>query len=396
MKSFKHWMFPAAAAATALTALAVWRIVDGRGDAVAQQATPQDEAKSGKSPGVAGRPALAVSVVQPQTADWPLTLAASGSIAAWQEAAVGAEISGYRVAEVRVNVGDKVRRGQVLARLAADAIAAELALARAGTAEAEASLAEAQANADRARQMEKSGALSAQQITQYLTAAQTAAARVEAARARQRSEELKLSHTRVLAPDDGVISARLATVGAVTAPGVDLFRLVRQGRLEWRAEVPAQDTVRIKAGTPAVLTLGEQTIAGKVRVVAPTVDPSTRNGLVYVDLPAGAPVRAGMFSRGELELGRAPALTLPQSAVVLREGFSYVYRVDNDSRVVQMKVNLGRRSGERVEVVSGLDVQARVVERGAGFLSDGDLVRVVDGARTAGVTPAPAAPAVRR
>jgi HlyD family secretion protein len=91
-----------------------------------------------------------------------------------------------------------------------------------------------------------------------------------------------------------------------------------------------------------------------VRAVAPSVDPQTRNGLVYVDLPATSAVRAGMFARGEFELARSPALTLPQTALVLREGFAYVFRLEGD-RVAQTKVTLGRRLGERVEVVGGLD-----------------------------------------
>ena len=117
-------------------------------------------------------------------------------------------------------------------------------------------------------------------------------------------------------------------------------------------------------------------MSGKVRAVAPSVDPQTRNGLVYVDLPPTAAVRAGMFARGEFELGRSPAVTLPQTAVVLREGFAYLFRLEGEDRVVQTKVALGRRNGERVEVLSGLPAGARVVESGAGFLADGDAVKV--------------------
>ena len=88
---------------------------------------------------------------------------------------------------------------------------------------------------------------------------------------------------------------------------------------------------------------------------------------------------AGMFARGEFELARAPALTLPQSAVVLREGFAYVFRLEPGDRVTQLKVVPGRRVGERLEIVAGLAPEARVVDNGAGFLADGDLVKVVAG-----------------
>ena len=124
---------------------------------------------------------------------------------------------------------------------------------------------------------------------------------------------------------------------------------------------------------------GGEVVKGAVRAVAPSVDPQTRSGLIYVDLPASGAVRAGMFARGEFQLAQSPALTLPQSALVLREGFAYVFRLEGEGRVAQTKVELGRRLGERVEIVSGLDAAARVVESGAGFLADGDAVKVVEG-----------------
>lgn len=337
--------------------------------------------KKAADPAPAARPALSVSLTLPQAMDWPQSLAANGNVVAWQEAVIGPEISNYRITEVAVQVGDKVRKGQVLARIASDTVASELAEARAAVAELQASAAEAQGNAERARELRDKGFYSSQLNTQYQTAEHTAAARLAAARARLQAAELKMSKTSVLAPDDGVISARSATVGSLTQPGQELFRLIRGGRLEWRAEVPAADLARVSPGTVAVLSgpAGE-TIRGSVRSAAPSVDPQTRNGLVYVDLPATDAVRAGMYARGELELGRRPALTVPQSAVVLREGFAYVFRLGDDSRIAQSKVTLGRRIGDRVEIVAGVDPQSRLVATGVGFLADGDVVHVVAGA----------------
>ena len=336
----------------------------------------------------AARPALTVTLVEPRREDWSRALAAQGNIAAWQEAAVGAELSGYRITEVLVNLGDRVRKGQPLARVNAESVEAERSYARAAVAEAEAVLAEARANATRARDLAAKGFVSPQATTQAVTAEQTAAARLTAAQARLKAEDVRLTQTLVLAPDDGTLSARQATVGALTQPGQELFRLIRGNRLEWRAEVTADELARITPGMPARVRLpGGGEVRGSVRTVAPTVDPQTRNAIVYVDLPAspGNPARAGMFARGEFELGRAAALTLPQTAVVQRDGFAYVFRLQEDSRVAQVKVALGRRVGDRVEVTQGLDADARVVASGAGFLADGDLVRVVP----------PAAPAAR-
>ena len=337
--------------------------------------------------------ALTVNVTQPRSAALPVRVTANGSIAAWQEASIGTEANGLRLAEVKVNVGDVVRRGQLLATFAPDTLQADVAQTRASVAEAEATLAEASANAQRARGLQATGALSDAAINQYLTAERTAKARLDAQRAMAQMQRLRLRQTQVLAPDFGVISARSATVGAVLPAGQELFRMIRKGRLEWRAEVAAGDMATLKPGMAARVGAGNGTvIEGTVRMVAPTVDPQTRNGIVYVDLPAGASagagaVRAGMFARGEFEVGSGSGLTLPQSAVLLRDGFSYVLRVGPDSKLTQVKVGVGRRIGDRIEITSGIDASARVVAAGGGFLGDGDTVRVVDAAPAAILKP---------
>ena len=204
---------------------------------------------------------------------------------------------------------------------------------------------------------------------------------MQSAQAQVATQAVRLRQTRIVAPDDGVISARVATVGAVVQPGQELFRLIRQQRLEWRAELPSADLARVRPGMKAVaVPPGGQPIEGQVRMVAPTVDAATRNGLVYVDLPASAlqaGARAGMFAPGRVLMGQGSGLTLPQTAVLLRDGFSYVFRLEPGGTVAQTKVQLGRRQGDRVEVVSGVDAQTQVVAAGVAFLADGDAVRVV-------------------
>jgi len=337
-----------------------------------------DKKPAPAAPAAAAKAALTVTVTQARSASMALRIGANGNIAAWQEASVGTEANGLRLAQVLVNVGDVVRRGQLLATFAPETLQAEVAQIGASMAEAEATLAEARANAQRARDLQASGALSAQQINQYLTAERTAQARLEAQQAMARIQQLRLAQTQVLAPDNGIISARSATVGAVLPAGQELFRMIRQARLEWRAEVPAADLASIKAGQMVQVTAPNlPPVKGRVRMVAPTVDPQTRNGLVYVDLPQPGAAKPGMFARGEFELGSGSALTLPQSAVLLRDGFSYVLRVAADSKVSETKVRVGRRSGDRIEILEGLTPDARVVESGGGFLGDGDTVRVV-------------------
>ncbi|MGZ4955538.1 MAG: efflux RND transporter periplasmic adaptor subunit [Methylobacter sp.] len=326
---------------------------------------------------VAVKPSLIVSTAKPAVAAWTTKLVAGGDIAPWQEAIVGAEIDGLRLSAVNVNVGDWVQKGQVLAEFSKDTMHQALAEQGAMVVEAEAVLAEASANANRARLVQKSGALPAQQINQLLIAERTAEAKLSAAKARRASSQLQLGYTRVLAPDDGVISARIATLGAVVSSGDELFRLIRKNRLEWRAEVTAADLANIKVAGEVVLTLPDhEQIKGSVRMIAPTIDRKTRNALVYVDLTATPQVKAGMFARGEFLLGTTDALTLPHLAVVVRDGFNYVFEVDKNNRIRQVKVQVGRRQNDRIEILDGLSSDTDIVISGAGFLNDGDLVSV--------------------
>ncbi|MFL6710910.1 MAG: efflux RND transporter periplasmic adaptor subunit [Massilia sp.] len=349
--------------------------------AAALIASPASSAADDKKAS-APKPALTVTSTRPAPASLPIQLTANGNIAAWQEAVIGSETGGFRLNEVRVNVGDVVKKGDVLAVFSADVVNADVAQARAALLETRANAAEATANAARARTLQSSGALSAQQISQYMTAEQTANARIAASQATLNAQQLRLKYTQVVAPDSGIISARNATVGSVVGVGTELFRMIRQGRLEWRAEVVAADLARLKPGTRAVVKAasGEE-LTGKVRMIAPTIDPQTRSALVYVDLPTSltpnAPFKAGMFASGQFALGSSSAMTVPQQAVVVRDGFSYVFRLNPDQRVSQLKVTTGRRLADRIEVSAGIRNDDVVVVDGAGFLNDGDLVHNV-------------------
>ncbi|MBP8024536.1 MAG: efflux RND transporter periplasmic adaptor subunit [Chromatiaceae bacterium] len=365
MKAKTGWVLITLVAAGLLAVLASYRAVGADPEA--------GKALANASP----NPALAVNLVGPLAVDWPRVIAASGGLFAWQEGVIAAGTGGLRVMEVAVDVGDEVRLGQVLAILDQDTVKADLDQQAARVAQVRAALAEARANGDRARNVKDKGAMSEQQITQYLIAEEAAKANLAAAEAALEMERIRLKQTQVLAVDDGVISSRGATLGTVVQVGTELFRLVRQGRVEWRAEVTAEQLAQIKPGQEAQIRLpGGETVTGKVRMPSPTLDPISRYGLVYVDLPIGGPARPGMFAQGHIRVGASQALTLPESAVVLRDGSSFVFEVRDEDRVAQRKVETGRRGEGRVEILSGLDTAARIVAAGGAFLNDGDRVRV--------------------
>ena len=258
------------------------------------------------SPGAA----LTVTTTAPRVEEWPVAIPAHGNLTAWQEAVVAAETGGLRIVGLPADVGDVVHRGQDLAQLSQEAVLADVALQEARVAQARASLSEAQANAERAREASGRPAMSEQQANQYLVGEESAKASLRAAEAQLRSQQIRLDQTHIRAVDDGTVSARAATLGSVVQPGTELFRLVRQNRVEWRAEVMADQLGRIEAGQSARVRLADgEAIDGVVRVVAPTFDPNTRMALVYVDLPAPGRARPGMFARGEILVASTAALT---------------------------------------------------------------------------------------
>ena len=313
-------------------------------------------------------PALTVTTAVPRRAVWPVTLTASGSIAPWQEASVGAQVGGYQLVEVRVNVGDQVRRGEVLARL-------DPALLRAEEAQLLANDEQAIADRQRALALQSEGAISDQEVLQFVTAAKVSAALLA-------SKRLQLRYTDVIAPDDGVISARTATLGAVSAAGEELFRLIRGGRLEWRGELTAAQLSSVAKEQLVELALPDGSSASaKVRDTAPSLDGRSRLGLVYADLVSGSHARAGMYANGQVVVSQASALVVPAETVVIRDGRTYVVKLSEETAtptVALQLVTLGHRRNDEVEIVSGLTGTETLVRAGAGFLSDGDIVRVAD------------------
>ncbi len=333
----------------------------------------------GSAPPPPAKPVLTVAVQAAAVRPVEQWLEVAGAVHAWQEVVIGAELGGLRLAELKVEVGDRVRRGQVMARLDARTLEADLQEALAVRAETEALREDAEAQARRARELQGTGALSVRDAEQLLAAAKAASARLQSADARLAAARLRRGFAEIVAPDDGVVASRQASAGQVVAAGGELFRLIRQGRLEWRAEVQEADFAATRVGQVARLQHGSQWLAGTVRAVQPGLDAATRTGVAYIDLPADTPLRAGMFTQGALSAGRRDSVTVPASALMQRDGFDYVFVLAEGDRVSQRRVQRGSTLQDVVEVLEGLRAGERVVTDGVGFLRDGDLVRVSAG-----------------
>ncbi len=331
----------------------------------------KEQAADGKA-----TPALKVEVtaLQPQT--WQSFVAASGTIVARDEVLIGAEVSGVRVRDVRVDVGQTVRAGEVLLTLDDRQLQMNLLQARAQRKQAQASLTVAEADARRGAVLRQKGLVSARDTDQTAANLLTAQAGLEVANAAVAAAELQVSFATVRAPSAGLISARNVQPGSLMAPGAELFRLIKDQALEWRAELGEQQFAAVQLGDVVEIESAGKTSNGQVRALDAGLRTQSRTGFVYVDLPSDAGLRVGAFAQGRIGHGERRVQIVPSSAVVRRDGFAYVFVVQNNI-VSLTRINVGDQRADQFEVLSGLQPQQQVVASGAGFLADGDRVEVI-------------------
>lgn len=320
----------------------------------------------------------------------------SGTLVAREDIAIGTALQDQRVSEVHVEVGDVVRRGQVLARLEPDQVQAQLQQAEATLARARASLRSARAQATearatlaRTRPLAKAGSVSQQQLDEQRSRAASAEATLRAARAdveqalaQVRDGRNQREKAEILAPADGVIAARTARAG--TLAGSDaLFRLIRDGQIELDADAASDDLMQLKAGMQASIQTGaHQKLTGIVRLVSPELDARSRLGKVRIALPEAATAgwRVGAYAEAWLDGSeQSLPIAVPERAVLTAtDGQTEVMRIDDEGHVRRQTVRTGRRQGGFLEIVSGLEAGQRVVRNAVAFVRDGDKVIVAE------------------
>jgi len=320
---------------------------------------------------------LTVTAAELRPAEVARSITINGALFAWQEVVIAPEVGGYRVAEVKVDVGDHVKRGQTLVELSTALLDAEVATKQATLAQRDAQLVNDAAALERGDSLKGMNLISQADYDKLKSAALASRAGVESARADLQSSTLRLKFTNVTAPDDGVITSRTVTVGQIAQAGGEMLRLLRNGRIEWRGEVPEARLAELKQGQRVAITTADGAVFnGAIRVVAPTIQAGNRTGLVYVDLPPNDRLRPGMFARGEIEITRAMAFTVPLQSVVSADGYSYVFVLKPDNTVERRRIETGGVRDSEIEVTGGIESGDMIVGKGAGFLKDGDLVNV--------------------
>lgn len=324
----------------------------------------------------AARPLVTVLVPAVGTIDASVTV--TGLVSARNDIPIGNEGDAARIAEVLVEPGDRVRRGQVLARL--NPIAAESLVHS-----AEATLEEMKANelvarAEWARAQQGPDLFSKEENDRRSNAAATAQAKVKAAEAQLADARNRLAHTTILAPADGIVLTRAAEVGQIAVPGSSiLFRLGRDGQVELRGQIAEPDVPRLQVGQTAQVRLAgvDRTYEGTVWQVGAIIDPNTRQGTVRIALPDADPnLRPGAFARGEIHVGSTTGTILPQTAVLTDGEGNYVLVIAKDGTVQRRAVVLGGARSDGLLVSRGLDGSERIVAIAGAFLRVGETVAV--------------------
>lgn len=301
---------------------------------------------------------------------------AAGVLVPREEAAVGSELSGFRVAEVRVEEGAVVRAGQTLARLDDTLLRARIAQADAAVQQAKAQAKQAQGEAERVKGLDGTGVLADEAINQRRNQALGAQAGVAVAQAQLNDLNTQAERMRIRAPVAGLVLERNVRPGAISSAGGEpMFRIARDRLIELDAEVAEDALASIRVGTKAAVTLPSgATLEGVVRRISPRVDPQTKLGRARIQLPVDPALRAGGFARASFQRAAHPVPAVPEKAVQFEASGPLVTVIGADNRAMRKSVRTGARGDGYVELVEGPPVGTRVALGGGAFLLDGDLV----------------------
>jgi HlyD family secretion protein len=322
-----------------------------------------------------------VTVMTPRVQAVQSTVSFTGTIQARYDMPISAEGESGRITAVLVEAGDRVQRGQVLARLDQSVLRPQMDRLEASLEEAKAQAALSAAEFRRAEGVEAAGALSTEEIARRRAAAVTDEAKVKVAAAQLAEARARLGKTEILAPADGIVLTRNAEVGQTASPGGEpLFRLAREGEVEMRGQVAERDLAALSVKQPAEVRVTgiDQPFVGTVRLLGAIIDPQTRLGEVRIALAPDPRIRPGAFAHADVVVGAAQRPVLPQTAVLSDSEGTYVLIVDDDGKTERRAVRVDSTVADGLVISDGLSGEERVVSTAGAFLRAGERVKVVE------------------
>jgi HlyD family secretion protein len=318
-----------------------------------------------------------VTVTEVALSKVPTTVSIIGTIGARYDMPIGVEGDAGRVAAILVEAGDRVKRGQVLARLNVSVLEPQVANLDAALEQARAEADLAEAEYKRAQAVGASGALSAEETQRRKSSAVTAAAKVKFAQAQLAESKARLARAEIRAPEDGIILTRSVEVGQTATPGEAMFRLSKGGEIEMRGQVAEQDLPLLVVGQEVNvrLTGTSKIYPGKIRLLGAIIDPATRLGMARVALVPDPNLRPGAFARAEVIVSNAERSVLPQTAVLTDERGSYVLIVNAQNKVERRAVRVSGMVQSGVTIAEGVAGTDQVIATAGAFLQEGELVK---------------------
>jgi len=318
-----------------------------------------------------------VPLLVAQKSTVPDYVEATGTVRAAQSAQLASQVMGT-ITRVNVHEGDAVRRGQVLitideaqSRAAYQSATAGLQASQQSIAAADADYALAESTMKRYQMLYDKKSVSPQEYDEVKTKLAAAKARRDTSHANSAQAEAAVSEantavgfTKIRAPFDGLIIAKLADAGAMAAPGVPLLTLEDPSRFRLEAAVDESQIGAVRLGTivpVAIDSLGNQAMTGKVVQIVPAADPASRTFIVKIELPSNPQVRSGLFGRARFPRGERESILVPQTALLHRGQLDAVYVVGKDEIASLRYVTLGKPSASDIEVLSGLESGERIV-----------------------------------
>jgi RND family efflux transporter MFP subunit len=331
------------------------------------------------APGAADQDLPLVTVTKPEFKSVTGNVTFTGTISARYDMPIGAEGEGGRIVAVMVEAGDRVKKGQVLARLDPSVTMAQVNQLAATVDQAVAQAALSEAEYQRGKGVEAAGALSAEEIERRRAASITDAARAKVAAAQLAEAQARLGRTQIRAPSDGLVLTRTAEVGQTAMPGGEpLFRLASGSEIEMRGQIAEQDIAAVQVGQPAsvYLTGIAEPFKGKVRLLGAVINPETRLGDIRIELEPHPSLRPGAFARAQVRVSEAERAVLPQTAVLADAQGNYVLIVNDKDETERRAVHVADTTAEGFVIDSGLKGDERVIATAGGFLRAGEKVRV--------------------
>jgi RND family efflux transporter MFP subunit len=280
-----------------------------------------------------------------------------GTVRARLRAAIEAKANG-RITSMPVILGQKVKAGDLLARLDAPEIKARLD-------QAEASLQQAERDSERMSSLFPKQAVSRADY-------ETAESRYRVARGVVAEARAMMGYVEIIAPFDGVVTRKWVDVGDQAAPGKPLVDIEDPSKLQLEADVPEALVGRIKQDARMTIRVGQRPgdLAGTMAEIAPIADSASRTFRVKLDLPACPGLMSGQFARLIVPIGENPSMRVPASAVVRRGQMEILFVVENQHARLHL-VKTGRRVNDETEILSGLDSGDSVVVDNPQQLVDG-------------------------